>query len=149
MLRRWLPGNITRMSTSSSAPGSLNVEGTSPSLAARSAHPSSPAYSAAKAGVEAYGLALRHSLARDGIRVSVISPGYIDTAMSRRLRARKLGMMSSEKAAKIVKRGPAANRAVISFPSLLAFGAKLLPFLPDAVRRNAMNLFSFSVLPPK
>ena len=99
--------------------------------------------------MEAYGLALRHSLARDGIRVSVISPGYIDTAMSRRLRARKLGMMSSEKAAKIVKRGLAANRAVISFPPLLAFGAKLLPFLPDAVRRNAMNLFSFSVLPPK
>ena len=44
-----------------------------------------PAYGAAKAGLHAYLEALRNRVARRGVRVVTIKPGFVDTAMSRGL----------------------------------------------------------------
>ena len=44
---------------------------------------SSYAYGASKGGVQAFGIAAAHKLGEEGIRVNLVSPGGIDTAMKR------------------------------------------------------------------
>ena len=51
------------------------------SVAGRSAHAGSGAYSATKFGVGAFSDALREEMAGEGVRVSVIEPGAVDTAL--------------------------------------------------------------------
>jgi short-subunit dehydrogenase len=46
-----------------------------------------PLYSASKYGVRGFSLALRRQLAGSGVSVSLVSPGNIDTAMTRHVRA--------------------------------------------------------------
>lgn len=53
------------------------------SMAARLGIPSVPAYSAAKGGVVTFARALASEVGRDEVRVNVVTPGWIDTAMSR------------------------------------------------------------------
>jgi NAD(P)-dependent dehydrogenase (short-subunit alcohol dehydrogenase family) len=47
-----------------------------------------PLYSASKYGLRGFSLALRRQLAGSGVSVSLVSPGNIDTAMTRHVRAR-------------------------------------------------------------
>ena len=49
------------------------------SLAALHPLADAPAYSASKAGLAAYGAALREMLAAEGITLSIVYPGHIDT----------------------------------------------------------------------
>jgi len=56
------------------------------SLASFRGLPGAPAYSASKAAVRTWGEALRGALAGDGIEVSVICPGFIETPMTARNR---------------------------------------------------------------
>src|ERR1700719_3517945 len=53
------------------------------SLAALRGLPYSPAYSASKAAVHAYAEALRGGLRRQGVKVSLIAPGFVATALNR------------------------------------------------------------------
>lgn len=104
------------------------------SLAALLPHADAPGYSAAKAGAAAYGVALREFLADDGIAVSVIYPGNIDTAQTDHHKGRLPLVMTPERAAAIVKRGLDQRRATIAFPKRLALGVALLRLLPWRVR---------------
>ncbi|WP_366556276.1 SDR family NAD(P)-dependent oxidoreductase [Aquibaculum sediminis] len=110
------------------------------SLAAVRGFPGAPAYCASKAMVRVWGEALRGVLAADGIGVSVICPGYIDTPMTRVNRFPMPLLMSSERAARICKRGLARNRARIAFPFPTYFAAWLLgtlsPGLTDPLLRR-------------
>lgn len=92
--------------------------------------PTSPAYSAAKAGVLGWAEAMRGLLAERGVRVQVVLPGYVDTDLSRQWGGNKPLVMPVERAAGIIRRGIAANRAVVAFPWVLAFGLRLLSLLP-------------------
>ncbi|MDF2096266.1 SDR family NAD(P)-dependent oxidoreductase [Aquibaculum arenosum] len=103
------------------------------SLAAFRGFPGAPAYCASKAMVRVWGEALRGVLAPDGIGVSVICPGYIDTPMTRVNRFPMPLLMSSERAARICKRGLARNRARIAFPFPTYFAAWLLGALPPGL----------------
>ena len=51
------------------------------SLAAFYGLPVTPSYCASKAAIKAYGEALRGGLAGEGIRVNVVMPGYVESAM--------------------------------------------------------------------
>jgi short-subunit dehydrogenase len=94
--------------------------------------PGAPAYSASKAAVKAYGEALRGWLAADGVRVSVICPGYVESRMTAGNAFPMPFLMSAERAARIIKRGIEHNRARIVFPWPTATAAWLLGFLPPA-----------------
>ncbi|MEZ5448217.1 MAG: SDR family NAD(P)-dependent oxidoreductase [Thiolinea sp.] len=100
------------------------------SLAALHGMPVTPAYCAAKAGVKAYGEALRGWLAPEGIHVNVICPGFVESEMSRQFSAPKPFMISAEHAARRIQRGLSRNRACISFPFPLNLGMWLLSVLP-------------------
>ena len=115
------------------------------SLAAFAPLPDSPGYSASKAALLVYGLALRERLRATGVRVSVVCPGYVETDMGSRYRGRRPFLMSAERAASHIKTGLAADRAVIAFPRALALAARLSTLVPEPVRRLGLSGFRFSI----
>ncbi len=93
--------------------------------------PRSPAYSVSKCAVKAYGEALRGLYAADGIRVSVICPGFVETPMTAKNTFPMPFLMPPERAARIIRRGLARNAPRIVFPwQMLVFG-RLLGLLPE------------------
>ena len=100
------------------------------SLAAWRGMALTPVYSASKAGVKAYGEALRDLLAPEGIGVSVICPGFVDTPMSDRFPRHRPGMISAELAATKIVAGMRANNAYVAFPRSFILGLRLLNLLP-------------------
>lgn len=100
------------------------------SLAALRGLPAAPGYSASKAAVNAYGEALRGRLAGTGVRVSVVCPGVIDSPMGDAFPGHKPVVYSPERAARLIRRGLARDRARIAFPAPMALGLDLLALLP-------------------
>ncbi len=86
------------------------------SLAAFRGFPGAPAYSASKAAVRAWGEGLRGRLRADGIAVSVICPGFVRTPMTDVNPYPMPLIMEADRAARIIRRGLARNRARIAFP---------------------------------
>ena len=117
------------------------------SLAARPPLPSSPAYSASKAAVEAYGAALRGAVHARGVRVNVISPGFVATPMSDRLRGPKPLMICADDAARLIRRGLAQDRPRIAFPRSLAAMAAVVALLPQPLAAALVRPLAFRVDP--
>jgi short-subunit dehydrogenase len=86
------------------------------SLAGLQSLADAPGYSASKAGLIAYGEALREYLAPEGISVSIVCPGYIETAQT----AHHVGalplQMSAARAAAIIRRRVDRRRSFVAFP---------------------------------
>ncbi|WZB74621.1 SDR family NAD(P)-dependent oxidoreductase [Achromobacter insuavis] len=103
------------------------------SLAAWRGLPETPSYSASKAAVKAYGEAMRDGLAREGVRVNVIMPGYVESQMCFDMPGPKPFLWSAAKAARVIRQGLRANKSRISFPFPLNFGTFLLAVIHPAV----------------
>jgi short-subunit dehydrogenase len=110
------------------------------SLAGYRGFPGAPAYCGSKAALKVHGEGLRGELARDGIGVSVVCPGYIVTPMTARNPFPMPFLMSAERAAAIIRRGLASNRARIAFPWPMAAAVWLLQALPPALTDAALRL---------
>ncbi len=102
------------------------------SLASFRGLPGAPAYSASKAAVRSYGEALRGTLHRHNVGVSVICPGFIRTPMTDINGFRMPLLMEADRAARIIRRGLARNRARIAFPLRLYALVWLLGALPPS-----------------
>lgn len=102
------------------------------SIAAFRGLPGTPAYSASKAAVKAYGEALRGWLGKDGIRVSVVCPGFIRSRMTGKNPFPMPMIMDADKAARIIANGLAHDKARIAFPWPMYALAWLLGALPPA-----------------
>ena len=92
--------------------------------------PMSPTYSGAKAGLSMFAEALRIRMKRHGVQVSLISPGFIDTPMSRSVDSPKPFLLTAEKAAKAIQRrlSKGAVRFVLPWPfSIVRSVYRLLP----------------------
>ena len=100
------------------------------SLAALRGLPYSPGYCASKAAVRIYGEALRCWLAPEGIGVSVVLPGFVETRLSDTVSGPKPLILSPERAAGIIRRGLAKGRRQIAFPYPLYLGMQLMRALP-------------------
>jgi short-subunit dehydrogenase len=107
--------------------GQLAVMG---SIGALRGLPYCPAYSASKAGVHAYAEALRGALARHGIGVSIIAPGFIETPFNGDIVCPKPLSMSAERAAEIIRRGLMRGHAVVAFPRILYYALLATRLLP-------------------
>jgi short-subunit dehydrogenase len=105
--------------------------------------PVAPAYSASKAALKTYGEALQGPLAREGIRVSVVLPGFVKSEMSDELKVPKPFILSADEAAARIKRGLERGEMRISFPLPLALGCRLLAALPPAPARGLLSLLGF------
>lgn len=86
------------------------------SLAGIRGLPSAPAYSASKAAVRFWGEGLRGQLGKQGIKVSVVCPGYIRTPLTDVNTFPMPFIMSATKAARLIRIGLEKNRARIVFP---------------------------------
>lgn len=107
------------------------------SLAGFRGLPSSPAYSASKSAVRVYGEALRGNLRDFGIKVNVVCPGYIKTAMTDANDFYMPFLMTAEKAAKKIAVGLKKNKSRIAFPFpfyfLVWFATLLSPKITDNI----------------
>lgn len=103
------------------------------SLAGFRGLPSSPAYSASKSAIRVYGEGLRGNLAKIGIAVNLICPGYIKTPMTDVNEFPMPFLMGVEECAKIVKSGLAKNKSRIAFPFSLYFVVWLATLLSTKI----------------
>lgn len=113
------------------------------SLAGYVGLPATPAYCATKAGLKAYGEALRGWLGPEGIRVNVVMPGYVKSAMCEDMPGPKPFLWSPERAARAIKRGLARDRARISFPFPLNWGTWWLAVLPASFSPRILRWLGF------
>jgi short-subunit dehydrogenase len=99
--------------------------------------PMAPAYSGSKAGLKMFADALRLRIARHGVGVTVVAPGFVDTPMSQQVSAPKPFMISPEAAAQRMKRiiDRKKRNAVVPWPyAILRTLYKPLPrILRDAI----------------
>lgn len=115
------------------------------SLAASAPLADMPAYSASKAAIRAYGTSLRRWLTPRGIAVSVICPGFVETAMSARHRGFKPFLVSRDRAAARILRGLKHDEANIAFPWPLVLLTWLGNRLPPRLSDRAMQPFAAQI----
>ena len=110
------------------------------SIAAYRGMSSCPAYSASKACVKAWGEALHGVLKAEGVDVSVVCPGFVETPLTDKNKFYMPFLMKASKAADIIKKRLVKRPAIIAFPFVMVFGAWLGSFLPSRIARPIMGL---------
>jgi short-subunit dehydrogenase len=104
-----------------------------------------PSYSASKAGLIAYGLGLREAVGPLGIRVVVVCPGYVETAMTHRHRGAHPGKIDATAAAARIAGALDRGRGLSGFPMTLYWGSRLALLAPEWIRRLATRGLRFHV----
>lgn len=107
-----------------------------------------PSYSASKAAALTYGLSLRDLLQPYGVGVTVVCPGYISTPMAQRENGPKPFVMAADKAAEIIARGIAGNKATVVLPRFFGTMTRISGMLPERIRRWSNRSFRFTVGDP-
>ncbi len=103
------------------------------SLAGFRGVPGATAYSASKAAVKSWGEALRPSLAPDGIAVTVICPGFVESRITARNRFPMPFLLTAPKAAQLIRRRLRRRPARIAFPVGLYLPTLLFALLPPGL----------------
>jgi len=95
--------------------------------------PSAPSYSASKAAVRFYGEALRPKLARHGIKVSVICPGFIRSRMTDTNDFKMPFFMETDKAVTYMISKINDEKKNIHFPWQMSIIIKLVAMIPSCI----------------
>lgn len=109
------------------------------SLAGFRGWPGAPAYAASKAAVRSFGEGLGGAMARRGVLISVICPGFVESRMTAVNTFPMPFLMSAEKAAEIIARGLARGKTRIAFPWPVYAFVWLGALIPDGLARAAMS----------
>jgi short-subunit dehydrogenase len=115
------------------------------SLAAYRGLPYSLGYCASKAGLRAYGEALRALAEPRGIGVTVVCPGFFASPMTDRWDGRTPLVISGERAARKIKRAIDHGRRRVSFPWPMVLGMRLCDALPAAIGDRILRGFRFHI----
>ncbi|WP_432697884.1 SDR family NAD(P)-dependent oxidoreductase [Marinobacterium sp. YM272] len=113
------------------------------SLAAWFGLPVTPAYSASKAAVKAYGEGLRGWLSGSGVSVTVVMPGYVSSAMCDAMPGPKPFLWRADRAAGYIRSRVARRRGRVSFPFPLNFGTWWLAVLPAGLSHRILRLMGY------
>ena len=89
-----------------------------------------PSYSATKSCVKTWGLSLRGHLRAEGVRVSVICPGFVRSRMTDKNTCPMPFFMEADRAARIILRRVDRNVGLIAFPWPMRFATWWLSTLP-------------------
>jgi short-subunit dehydrogenase len=117
------------------------------SIAAYRGLPYSPGYCASKAGLRAYAEALRSRLAQYNIGMTVVCPGFFNSPMTDRFDGPTPFLLSSERAARIVKRGIDRGRRRVAFPWPLVFGLQFCDLAPAFIGDAILRRYRFRIHP--
>jgi len=117
------------------------------SVAAFRGLPYSPGYCASKAGLRAYGEALRPRLAPHGVGVTVVCPGFFTSPMTDRWEGPTPFLVRGDRAARRVKRGIDRGARRVSFPWPLVFGMRFCDVAPAAIGDAILRRFRFHIRP--
>jgi short-subunit dehydrogenase len=117
------------------------------SVAAFRGLPNSPGYCASKAGLRAYAEALRPRLARYGVGVTVVCPGFFSSPMTDRWEGPTPFLASGAAAAGHIKRGIDSGRRRVDFPWLLVFGMRFCDLAPAWIGDMILRRFRFRIRP--
>ncbi|MCW5744747.1 MAG: SDR family NAD(P)-dependent oxidoreductase [Alphaproteobacteria bacterium] len=117
------------------------------SLAGLVPQPHMPAYSASKAGLVSYGTALGVWLRSSGVTISVVCPGYVASAMSRRHRGANHFAWPADRAAGYIRRRLDRKRPLVAFPWQLALGIRLMALAPSPLYRWIVGRLAATVEP--
>ena len=109
------------------------------SMAAFEGLAEAPAYAATKAAVRIYGHGLRRLLAPHGIKVSVVTPGFVATPMSASLPLSPPFVWTAERAARRIISGLDRGECEIAFPWQMKLGVALARMLPVALVDAALR----------
>lgn len=93
--------------------------------------PTAAAYGATKAGVINMCEALRPELERHGVRLTLISPGFVETPLTDKNDFPMPFLIPVDKAVDYIVRGLEGSAFEVAFPRRFAFLMKLLRILPD------------------
>ena len=69
-------------------------------------------------------------LARHGVAMTVIAPGFVETPLNRDIRAPRPLQLDADAAAAIIRRGLDRRKPMIAFPLPLYVGMRLVTLLP-------------------
>lgn len=105
---------------------------------------SCPSYSASKACMKTWALALRGMLKGEGIKVSAICPGFVRSRITDRNTCPMPFFMEAPEAARIILSMADRNKGLIAFPWPMRLATWVLSVLPHGV-----NEFINSLLPAK
>lgn len=100
------------------------------SVAGYNGLPTSAAYGATKAALLNMGEAMAVDLAKYGLSVNMVAPGFIDTPATQKNTFHMPALMDVTKAAKAMVDGLEKNHTRITFPKRFTFWLRLLTFLP-------------------
>jgi len=113
------------------------------SLAGYYGLPVTPSYCASKAALKAYGEGMRGLLAKEGVGVTVVMPGVVETPMGQAFPGPKPFVWSAERAARVIRRRLESNPARISFPFPLDFGAWITAVVPAGIAQRLVALMGY------
>lgn len=89
-----------------------------------------PAYAATKAAMKAWALSFRRPLAREGIRMNVLCPGFVRSRITDRNTCPMPFFMEADRAARIILDRVDRNAGLIAFPWPMRLAAWLLSVCP-------------------
>jgi short-subunit dehydrogenase len=115
------------------------------SVAAYRGLPYSPGYCASKAGLRAYAEALRPRLEQRNVGMTVICPGFFDSPMTDRFDGPTPFLLSSESAARLVKRGIDRGRRRVAFPWPLVLGLQFCDLAPAVIGDAILRRYRFRI----
>jgi short-subunit dehydrogenase len=95
--------------------------------------PMAAAYSSSKAAANAFLQSIRIDLAKYGVGVTTVNPGFVKTQLTEKNEFGMPFMLSAEEAAEVILRGLLAGHGEIHFPLRLSVPLKLLTALPRPV----------------
>lgn len=103
--------------------------------------PFSAAYCASKAGIERFAGALRAAVTPYNVNVTLVSFGFIDTRMSRRINGFKPFLAKPEKAVSVINKALKQRRGHVTFPKIF----NLLRMIEAVTPRNLAHMLLRSI----
>lgn len=113
------------------------------SLASMRGLPKSGAYAASKAALATFLETLRLDLARKGLSVVDVRPGFVDTPMTRPNKMWMPLLMDVHEATRVIVRGIERGEAVVTCPKALAAFMSVTESAPDALYRAIASRVKF------
>jgi NAD(P)-dependent dehydrogenase (short-subunit alcohol dehydrogenase family) len=103
------------------------------SVASFLAFPGVPSYAASKAAVDYWTTATAPSARARGIIMTSVCPGFVESGMTANNAFPMPGLMSAERASRIILNAVASGKRRVTFPWWMGAGARLLQLLPPAL----------------